>query len=75
MLVKAEGFGILLVHIDRQAWMRRKSIADKGFADTLAMLIRVYEKRLQMPFMQEHEAERRIRTINRKKQGHLREKA
>ncbi len=75
MFVEAEGLRILLVHIDRQVWMRGKSLMNKGFANTFAMLIRVYKKRLKMPFMQEHEAERRIRTINGKKQGHLREKA
>lgn len=75
MFVKAESLRILLVHIDRQVWMRGKSLLDKGLANTFAMLIRVYKKRLQMPFMQEYKAERRIRTINGKKQGNLREKA
>ncbi|MNF13485.1 hypothetical protein D3C80_2153510 [compost metagenome] len=55
--------------------MRGKSLMNKGFANTSAMLIRVHKKRLQMPFMQEHEAERRIRTINGKAQRDLREKA
>lgn len=55
--------------------MRVKSFLDKSLANTFAMLIRVYKKRLQMPFMQEDEAERRIRIINGKKQGNLRKKA
>ena len=75
VFVKAEGLRILRVHIDRQVWMRGKSLMNKGFANTFAMLIRVHKKRLQMPFMQEHEAERRIRTINGKAQRDLREKA
>lgn len=74
MFVKAEGLRVLRVHIDRQVWMRGKSLMNKGFANTLSMLIRVDEKRLQMPFMQEHEAERRIRTINGKTQRYLRKK-
>lgn len=75
MFVKAEGLRVLRVHIDRQVWMRGKSLMNKGLANTSAMLIRVHKKRLQMPFMQEHEAERRIRTINGKTQRDLREKA
>ena len=75
MFVKTESLRVLLVHIDRQAWMRVKSFLDKSLANTFAMLIRVYKKRLQMPFMQEDEAERRIRIINGKKQGNLRKKA
>ena len=55
--------------------MRDEGHMDKGFANALAMLIRVDEKRLQMPLVQEHETERRIRTIDGKEQGHLREKA
>lgn len=55
--------------------MGGKRLLDKGPANTFAMLIRVYKKRLQMPVMQEYEAERRIRTVNGKKQGNLRQKA
>ncbi len=75
VFVKAEGLRILLVHINRQVWMRGKSLMNKGLANTFSVLIRVHKKRLQMPFMQEHEAERRIRTINGKMQRDLRKKA
>lgn len=55
--------------------MRGKSLMDKGLANTFAVLIGVYKKRFQMPFVQEHEAERRVRAIDGDQQGPLREKA
>ena len=73
MFVKAEGFRILLVHIDRQVWMCAEDIADEGFSNAFAVMIGGHEKRFQMPVMQEHEPERRIGTIDSKKQRHLRE--
>lgn len=71
MFVKAEGFRILLVHIDRQVWMRGEGIADEGFSNAFAVMVRVHEKRFQMTVVQEHETERRIGIIDGKKQGHL----
>jgi hypothetical protein len=71
MFVKAEGFRILLVYIDRQAGMRGEDIAYEGFSNAFAVMIGGDEKRFQMPVMQEHETERRIGTIDGKKQGHL----
>ena len=71
MFVEAEGFRILLVHIYRQVWMRGEDIADEGFSNAFAVMIGVDEKRFQMTVMQEHETERRIGTIDGKKQGHL----
>ncbi len=55
--------------------MSGERLVDKCFANTSAVLIGVNEKRFQMPFMQKHEAERPIKTINRKTQGHLWKKA
>ena len=72
MFVKAEGFRILLVHIDRQVWMRGEDIADEGFSDAFAVMIGVDEKSFQMTVMQEHETEWRIGTIDGKKQRNLR---
>lgn len=39
MFVKAEGFRVLLVHIDRQVRMRGEDIADRGLSNALAVMI------------------------------------
>lgn len=72
VFVKAEGLRVLLVHIDRQVWMRGEDIAYEGFSNAFAVMVGGDEKRFQMPMMQEHETERRIGTIDGKKQRNLR---
>lgn len=71
--IKAHRPGILFVDIGGQRGMEHKRSLDQRLADAFAMLIRIDEKRLHVPFVQKHEAEWTIRTIDRQRQRRLRQ--
>jgi len=74
LTVKAHGLDVLFIDIGGQPGMRGDGRLHQRLADAFAVMIRIDEKRLHVPFMQKHEAEWVIRNIDRKHQGHLREK-
>jgi hypothetical protein len=73
LAVKAHGLDVLFVDIRGQLRVRGDGRLHQRLAYAFAVMIRIDEKRLHVPFMQKHEAERVIRSIDRKHQGHLRE--
>ena len=54
--------------------MERKRPLNQNLADALAVMVRIDEKRLHVPFMQKHEAEGAIRNIDRQRERRLRQK-
>lgn len=72
---KAPRFAILLVDIGGQRGMKRKRAFHQCLADAFAVVVRIDEKRLHMPFMQKHEAEGMICSIDGEHQRYLRQES
>jgi len=75
LAIKAHGLRILFVDIGGQRRMRCERRLHERASDPFAMMARIDEKRLHMPFMQKHEANRLIRRIDRECQRDLRKKS
>ncbi|CUX69750.1 hypothetical protein AGR6A_Lc90561 [Agrobacterium sp. NCPPB 925] len=69
--IKAQRFAVLLVNIGGQRGVKRQRALHQGHADAFAVMVRIDEKRLHVPFMQKHEAEGMIRIIDGERQRHL----
>jgi hypothetical protein len=55
--------------------MKRKRAFYQCLADAFAVVVRIDEKRLHMPFMQNHDAEGMICSIDGERQRHLRQES
>ncbi|MNX85954.1 hypothetical protein D3C86_1178120 [compost metagenome] len=71
--IKTHGLAVLFVDVSGQRGMKRKRPLHQCLADALAMMVRIDEKRLHMPFMQKHETEDMVRSIDRQRQRRLRQ--